>query len=130
MGKVQILTDKETKKEISAQTLNGSIKINYKFMSKSFMFIMKYIVHELVHVFQHMKGEDTTIHGEYLDDKSELDAFKKQISFESKVDGKNDAVDYAKKLIRFHKYPKKKRKEKLEELTEEISDGSSITSKS
>ena len=109
--------------DVSAQTVNGSIKLNQKLMSKPFSLIMRYVVHEMVHVFQHMDGlKDDGKKKNYLDNKDEVEAFQKQIEFDANNNGNSKAISYTKKLIKFHKYPKAKRDKKLEELTKELED--------
>tara|TARA_B100000579_G_C22801246_1_gene840004 strand:+ start:550 stop:1119 length:570 start_codon:yes stop_codon:yes gene_type:complete len=121
--------------EVSAQTINGSIRLNWKLLGKPFSIIMRYVVHEMVHVFQHMDGLKESDEGKnYLDDPNEVEAFQQQIKFDANnnsnnEEGKGKAVEYAKKLIKFHKYPKSKRKNKLKELTEGIDDDSNNTNK-
>lgn len=117
--------------EVSAQTIDGAIKLNEKLTKKPFMLIARYVVHELVHVFQHMDGlEDDGKKKNYLDNKDEIEAFQKQIEFDANNNGIDKAVTYTKKLIKFHKYPKSKRESKLEELTEGIDDVDNNTNKS
>jgi len=127
----EIPIDFDTSLEVSAQTINGAIKLNEKLLSKPMSIIMRYIVHELVHVFQHIDGlEDDGKKKNYLDNKDEVEAFKKQIEFDAINNGIDKAVDYTQKLIKFHKYPKKKRDQKLKELTEELKDDKGKTDKS
>lgn len=127
----EIPIDFVSEMDVSAQTVNGAIKLNEKLASKPFVIILRYVVHELVHVFQHMDGlEDDGSKKNYLDNKDEVEAFQKQIEFDANNNGKDKAVQYTKKLIKFHKYPKNKRKEKLEELTEGLEDVDNYTNKS
>ena len=66
----------------------------------------------------------------YLDNKDEVEAFQKQIEFDANNNGNDDAISYTKKLIKFHKYPKSKREEKLKELTKELEDVKDKSNKS
>ncbi len=117
--------------EVSAQTINGSIKLNSKLFNKPFSLIMRYVVHEMVHVFQHIDGlKDDGSKKNYLDNKDEVEAFQEQIKFDANNKGKEEAVSYTKKLIKFHKYPKNKRDQKLDELTEGLEDVENNTDKS
>ena len=126
-----ISIDFVTDLDVSAQTINGAIKLNQKLMSKPFSLIMRYVVHEMVHVFQHMDGlKDDGKKKNYLDNKDEVEAFQKQIEFDANNNGNSKAISYTKKLIKFHKYPKTKRDDKLKELTKELDDGENNSNKS
>lgn len=132
MGLIEeIPVDFVTDLDVSAQTVNGSIKLNQKLMSKPFHLIMRYIVHEMVHVFQHMDGlKDDGKNKNYLDNQDEVEAFQKQIEFDANNNGNSKAISYTKKLIKFHKYPKSKRDDKFKELTKELDDVENKSNKS
>lgn len=127
----EIPIDFDSELEVSAQTINGAVKLNEKLAEKPMSIIMRYVVHELTHVFQHMDGlKDGGSKKNYLDNIDEVEAFKNQIEFDANINGIDEAVEYTKKLIKFHKYPKGKREDKLIELTERLDDAENNTNKS
>jgi len=108
--------------DISAKTLDGIISLNKALLDKSFYIIMRYVIHELVHVCQHIAKEDRKAEkvdlDNYLNDDDEEEAFKWQISFQSETEGQEDVNEYIDELLEFHKFPKKNRSSKKKELKE------------
>ena len=107
----------DSKLEGSAKTINGRVYLNSKLASKPFVIIMRYVVHELVHVFQHMKGIKSKKEKNYLDIKEEEEAFAEQVKFDAEKRGEEKAEEYVEDLLEYHKYPKKKRESKFKKLT-------------
>ncbi len=109
--------------DVSAKTINSKIFLNSGLLEKSFETIMRYVVHELVHAFQHMKmyGEDKNKkEQEYLDDENEVEAFKRQVEFQAKEEGVDKAEDYVEDLIEYHEVPEDERNSKKNELLERV----------
>ena len=101
--------------DVTAKTIDGKIYLSEGLMSKSMNTIMRYLVHEIVHVFQHAKneGKKQKEYREYLDDPDEREAFARQIQFHAQTKGKSSAEKYVKDLIDFHEISSDK-KEDLE----------------
>lgn len=112
------------KLDVSAKTINSEIILNTKLMEKSFDIIMRYVIHELVHAIQHSerngkrKKEDKS--ADYLDKESEIEAFQKQVLYESEVNGEKSAEKYVDGLLDYHDIEGKEGKEKKRELMEEV----------
>ena len=107
--------------DVSARTENARIFLSSKLSDKSFDIIMRYVIHELTHVFHHLKNEsDREKSKDYLDRETEIEAFQYQIEYDSKKRSKQKAKDYAEGLLEFHKIPEKEREDKLEELLEKV----------
>ena len=108
--------------DVSAKTINSNIILNKKLIEKSFHMIMRYVIHELVHAIQHCdshKKEDKNDKAvDYLDNKDEVDAFQKQILYDSVVSGKGAAEDYVDGLLDYHDIDGDEAEEKKEELME------------
>lgn len=107
--------------DVTAKTVNGEISLNKELMSKSFETIKRYVIHELVHVCQHIKNQKSEAKKSnkdngYLDNDEEIEAFKWQILYEAEKNGKKSADEYLDELMDFHKFPKSKRKNKIKEL--------------
>jgi hypothetical protein len=47
----------EKKLDVTAKTIDGKVFLNTSLMDEKFEIICRYVVHELTHVFQHMKKE-------------------------------------------------------------------------
>ena len=84
--------------------------------------VMRYLIHELVHVFQHEKNEGKVQkeYKEYLDDPDEREAFSRQIQFHANTKGERVARKYVKELLDFHKVPESDKKELKKTLLKEI----------
>lgn len=92
----------------SAKTVDGNIFLNTTLLNEDFEVVMRYVIHELVHVFQHQllknkknKNPDAAL--DYLNRPSEVEAFQAQIRYQNGVDGKAKAEDYVDDLIEYHK---------------------------
>ena len=116
--------------EGSAKTVNGRVYLNSKLAKKPFVIIMRYVVHELVHVFQHMKGIKSKKEKNYLDIKEEEEAFAEKIKFDAEKRGEDKAEEYVEDLLEYHKYPKKEREKKFKKLTLRMRNGKNNTNKS
>lgn len=109
--------------DVSAKTINAKIYLSENLLSESFKVIMRYVVHELVHAFQHMNKKDKEDKHEkkdYLDRPDEVEAFQAQIKYDAKNRGKDAAEDYVDELIEYHEIPNTKKEEKKEELLKEV----------
>ena len=107
--------------DVTAKTTNGEVVLNKELMSKSFDTIMRYVVHEFVHVCQHIKnqkskGKKSNKDKGYLDNKEEVEAFKWQILYDAEENGIKSVHKYLDELMEFHDFPENKRDEKIEEL--------------
>jgi len=107
--------------DVTAKTINGEVSLNKDLMSKSFDTIMRYVIHEFVHVCQHIKNQKSKAkksdkdHG-YLENEEEIEAFKWQVLFDSEENGKKSVHEYLEELMDFHDFPDSKREDKIEEL--------------
>ncbi len=114
----------------SARTVNGEICLNEEIISNDSVgkevagssdedLITRYILHEMVHVFQHMKNEGKKIkkEKEYLNREEEQEAFQAQISFMN--DNGEDVSSYVKKVIDLHDV----KKDDLKEVTDSLLSG-------
>lgn len=106
--------------ETSAETVNGEIVLNKDLIKEEFDVLMRYPVHELVHVFQHMEREgasrDPYEGMDYLDRPDEKEAFKAQIKDEKETRGEGAAEQYVDELLDYHSIPKTNRTKKKNEL--------------
>jgi hypothetical protein len=113
----------DSKLDVSAKTINAKIYLNDSLLDEAFKVIMRYVVHELVHAFQHMNKismKDEHKEKDYLDRPDELEAFQVQIKYDAKHRGKDKAEEYVDDLIEYHEIPKKQKEEKKEELMEKV----------
>jgi len=115
----------EKKLDVTAKTIDGKVFLNTTLMDEKFEIICRYVVHELTHVFQHMKKEFSKNKDkrkkEYLDRPEEIEAFQNQIKFDAKVRNKEKAIEYVDGLLDYHKInDKKEKKEKKEELLKKL----------
>ena len=107
--------------DVTAKTVNGKIMLNPALMDEPFNILMRYVIHELVHVMQHIEGgskKGNKEKGNYLDKKNEEDAFKRQIEFDFEHRPEGDIEEYIEGLFEYHEYPEEKREEKEEDLKE------------
>lgn len=91
--------------DVSAKTLNGRIKINKSLESEGFDIVMRYVVHELVHVLQHMTSDepgDPYEDYDYMDRPDEVEAFQKQIEFDKENRGEDAVIEYVEELVDYH----------------------------
>lgn len=106
--------------DVSAKTVNSNISLNPKLMNKSFDIVMRYVIHELVHCFQHVKNfnkkkdNNSKDDEDYLDDKNEIEAFQWQIKYDEESRGEDEAEEYVDELLEYHDVPKKERDDKKE----------------
>lgn len=106
-----------------AKTVNGHIILNESLKNKDMATILRYVMHEIVHVMQHMQLESSTdpySDKQYLDRPDEVEAFQFQIEFDAKVNTKERAVQYAEDLVEYHEIPNNERQDKVDELIEKI----------
>lgn len=111
--------------EVSAKTINSEIILNKKLMEKSFDVIMRYVIHELVHAIQHcMKQNKKDKKGDqenhYLDNADEVDAFQKQVLYQSENNGEKSAEKYVDELLDYHEISGENAEKKKKELMEEV----------
>lgn len=106
--------------DVSAKTVNSNISLNPKLMNKSFGIVMRYVIHELVHCFQHVKdykkkkNNDSKDNEDYLDDKDEIEAFQWQIKYDEESRGEEQVGEYVDDLLEYHDVPKTERDDKKE----------------
>ncbi len=110
----------------TAKTVNGNIILSKKLLNKSHETIMKYVIHELVHVFQHIEEYDkkgtSDKHFNYLNREDEIEAFQYQLEYDKNKKGKENVEEYVDNLLKYHEVPRKERKEKKKELMERVED--------
>lgn len=104
----------------SAETVNGEMILNNELIKEDFDVLMRYPVHELVHVFQHMQREGTggdPYEGmEYIDRPDEQEAFIAQIEDEKSSRGEAAAEEYVDELLTYHDVPEQEKTDKKEIL--------------
>jgi hypothetical protein len=109
--------------KVAAKTINGKIILNPKLIKKPFKIIMRYVIHELVHAIQHVedfgKNQDDK-DDDYLDRNDEIEAFQRQIEYDSKTRGPDEAEKYVDNLLEYHDIPKSKVEEKKSEFMERV----------
>lgn len=111
--------------KVTAKTVNGTIFLNPKIHEMPFNIVMRYVIHEFVHVLQHITEEkDGEVEDdkkeEYLDREDEIEAFQQQIKYDAKHRGKDAAEEYTNELLEYHKIPKEEKKERKKELMEKV----------
>lgn len=115
--------------DTTAKTINGDVFLNYKLFDSNIKKILRYVIHELVHVFQHIKNEgkkQKKEKGHYLQNKDEVEAFKVQLEYMDEEEGK-DISKYLEDLLDFHKIKdKKRRKDIVDSLVDDLDDGQKI----
>lgn len=106
--------------DTSAETVNGEMVLNNELIQEEFDVLMRYPVHELVHVFQHMEregqGGDPYEGMEYLDRPDEQEAFIAQVEDEKQTRGEEAAEEYVDELLDYHSVPEEEKDEKKETL--------------
>ena len=121
--------------DTTAKTVNGKVYLNMKLINAEPSKILRYLVHEMVHVFQHMKneGKKQDSKGDYLKMPDEVEAFTYQLKHQEKNESSakdtregDDVVSYLKNLMKYHKVPKKEQEDILKDLTEDLSDPKSV----
>lgn len=107
--------------DVSAKTQAGKIQLNYKLIDKPFNVMMRYVMHELTHAVQHILNDGSISKDsdeDYLDKESEIEAFQRQIEYQSNNSSNKEVEKYVDELLSYHDVPKKEREEKKEELLE------------
>tara|TARA_B100000131_G_scaffold286880_1_gene297131 strand:+ start:2940 stop:3449 length:510 start_codon:yes stop_codon:yes gene_type:complete len=109
--------------DVSAKTTDGQMIINTGLIEEGYEIMLRYVVHELVHVFQHMENKekiDLYPDHEYLDRPDELQAFQYQIEFDETARGEKSVIEYIEGLLDYHNVPDKDKVDKAVELMENI----------
>jgi hypothetical protein len=107
--------------DVTAKTINGEVALNENLFQKSFETIMRYVIHEFVHVCQHIKNQKgktkkSKTDDTYLDNPEELEAFKWQTLYTKDAEGMDSVEEYLEELMDYHDVPEKKQEDKIEEL--------------
>jgi len=110
---------------VTAKTVNGTIYLSPKIEDMPFKIVMRYVIHEFVHVLQHIteqkKGEtEDDKDQEYLEREDEIEAFQEQIKYDAKHRGLKAAEEYTDELLEYHKIPKTEKIHKKKELMEKV----------
>lgn len=109
--------------DVAAKTKNGNMVLNSSLIEDDFDILMRYVVHEFVHVLQHVKNKskkDLYEGEDYLDRPDEIEAFQFQIEYDEDNRGEDEVVEYVEELVDFHEVPKKEQVSKVKELLENI----------
>lgn len=108
--------------DVSARTINGEIELNEELLNSPPRDILRYVVHEMTHVFQQIDGdvqEGSANKDNYLDDENEEEAFSFQLDFMEDYYDDDEIIQYLDDLLDHHNiFNKTERKEKKEELLE------------
>ena len=113
--------------DVSARTINKKVDLNEKLLEGPFRDIMRYVIHEVTHVFQQENGEVNEGSADksgtdYLDDDNEEEAFSFQVDYMKDHYPDDDIIKYLEQLLDHHEiFNKKDRKEKIKELCADIS---------
>jgi len=108
--------------DVSARTVNKQIDLNKQLLEGPFKDIMRYVIHEVAHVFQQENGEVNEGSADksgddYLDDDNEEEAFGFQIDYMKDHCADSEINEYLEQLLDHHKiFNKKDRKEKIKDL--------------
>lgn len=111
--------------KVTAKTVNGTIYLSPRIANMEFNIVMRYVIHEFVHVLQHITEEkegetESDKNDDYLDREDEIEAFQHQIKYDAKHRGISAAEKYTDELLEYHDIPKKEKKEKKKELMKKI----------
>jgi hypothetical protein len=105
--------------DVSAKTKNKKIYLNQNMLKPDSEVNdpTKYLIHETIHAIQQITG-NTQGHEkpEYLDKDTEIEAFKTQMDYTKRNEGKEEAEEYVDDLLSYHGLMGSKRKEKEKEL--------------
>lgn len=105
--------------DTTARTTNGEICLNNKLLNREEDVILRYILHEIVHVFQHIENEGKKVKKKdkdnYLFDEREVEAFTYQLDYQEEQEG--NVEEYLEHLFNFHDLDKKEKDEVLDDLT-------------
>ena len=107
--------------ETTARTKNGEIFLSEKkLLNADPLKILRYIVHEMVHVWQHIEneGKKQKNSDEYTDDPNEIEAFQYQLEYQEEKEG--NVEEYLKDFLEYHKVPDKEKESLLENLTKRV----------
>lgn len=111
--------------DVSAQTAHGVIYLNYALLCDGDFFKdFGYLVHEICHELQQCWGDKPTQgsdEGNYLDNKSEQEAFQRQVQFLDDKFGPDEAEEYIDDLLDHHEVPKSEKKDKKDVLMSKAS---------
>ena len=103
--------------DVTAKTINGSIFLNPKLIDMDFAIMMRYVIHELVHVMQHMdEKRKINKNKNYLNREDEIEAFQYQIEYDAKNRSEKEALEYVDELLEFHDVPDDQVDDKRDEL--------------
>ena len=85
--------------DVTAKTVNGEVTLNKSLMEKSFDTLMRYVIHEFVHVCQHIKNQKgkakkSKTDETYLDNPEEIEAFKWQSLHTKLEEGERELDKY------------------------------------
>jgi len=112
--------------KVTAKTVNGTIYLNPKISEMNFDIVMRYVIHEFVHVLQHISeeknGEDDSNDKEqdYLDREDEIEAFQHQVAYDAENRGEEAAEKYVDELLEFHDIPVGEKKTKKKEIMKHV----------
>jgi hypothetical protein len=106
--------------DVSAKTKDEVITLNRRMLepaNKAFEQCMPYVIHELCHVMQQRTGNlQGASAKDYLDKRTEEEAFQAQVDYKKREEGEGKAEDYVNELLDFHGVKGKKRKTKKHKL--------------
>ena len=108
---------------VKAKTKNAEIILNDSLIDEDNDKILAYLIHELTHVFQHIKRygkKDPYKKYEYLDRPDEISAFQNQIKQKSKSEPKSKVKKYVEDLVDYHDIPKNEVSKKEDQLMKKI----------
>jgi hypothetical protein len=109
--------------DVSAKTTDGEMTLSTELIEEGYEIMLRYVVHELVHVFQHMENKekrDLYPNHDYLDRPDELQAFQYQIEFDESARGEKSVIEYIEELLDYHDIPGEDKVDKAVELMDNI----------
>jgi len=111
--------------DVTAKTVNGTIYLSPKVMEMNFDIVMRYVIHEFIHVLQHINEErdgdkKSDKNQDYLDREDEIEAFQAQIEYDAQARGPKAVEKYVDDLLDFHEIEGKDKKEKKKTLLEVV----------
>lgn len=114
--------------DVSATTNKGIITLNWKLLTDGDFFKdMSYIVHEIEHYINQInRPTQSADDGDYLSNKDEQSAFKRQVQWLDNQFGKEEAEDYVEQVLDHHDEKGNDRKEKKEILMEKVENINSL----
>lgn len=104
--------------DVSAKTVNGDIFLNAEMLKDDWKDYFHYAIHELSHFIDHTSGKCAPKNKDedYLDNPSEISAFKNQLKYRKKTEPKDDVNEYVEELFDKHDLPEKERSKKKKQL--------------